>query len=73
MQGVTFHAGLWVLPAVNLGISQEIQLEFLIGWLKIVSKEGKATLNYCLSIFVWSSDGIIFEKDTFPYRNYTTI
>ena len=40
-QGVTFPAGLRVLPAGNLGISQEIQPKCLVVPPQIVSEGGK--------------------------------
>ena len=48
-QGVTFHAGLQILPVGNLGISQKIQPMCPVGPFKIVSEGGKHTLNYYIS------------------------
>ena len=44
-QCVTFHAGLRVLPAGTLGISQEIQHMFPMFSPKLCQKGGKCTLN----------------------------
>ena len=48
-QGVTFHTGLRLLPAGNLGISQEIKPKCLVGPSIFLSYLGNGSLNYCIS------------------------
>ena len=52
-QGVTFRAGLRVIPAGNLGISKEIQPNCPVGLLKIVSEWGKDIMYLILQVFRW--------------------